>query len=388
MLGGTPVFAILRHGNGLANPVFFVINIVRRNGMNKLTINFYLLLGLLLLIPKNEIKSQNLLTMDVMGFEDGKFSRKPVDFFDPGGSGLNCLWDFSGFDYAKPPHKVIQRIDSLGRMMVTDDKQVTYYRMMGDSLLEFGNESPLRIIYYHEPLCIMKYPMEVGDSISKKFEGYGIYCGDHYFKESGYCSVIVDGTGDILLSESDTLKNAFRVCKLRSYSIAMDIRPSNVDSAQLKQVIEERYEWYVKGCCKPIFESITSTSYSGLTPIGTTQYAYCCLPETKMYSMLDSKQENDKIQDDEDNSEPSGDIIHYKVDVDGDRVDVDYSLDDKANVNLLISNHMGVTYFCQKYTHDAGTGYHASFDIGNLPSGVYVLYINVNGKIYNEKIGK
>ena len=192
--------------------------------------------------------------------------------------------------------------------------------------------------------------------------------------------------GDILLSETDTLKNAFRVYKLRSYSVAMDIDLSKLDSARLKQVIEEKYEWYAKGYDKPVFETITSTSYAELSPLGTTQYAYCYLPE---YPMCDARcQQPEEIYEcrDKEGQGQFRDIIHYKVDVNGYRVNIDYSLDAKSNVTMLIASQMGMVYYSKRYAQGAGTGYQASFDIGGLRPGVYVLYINVDGKTYHEKI--
>lgn len=346
------------------------------------------LLGLLLLTPCNKISSQVLLTKDAIGFEEGDFTRNKLDYFNPGDGGQNCLWDFSDLEIPRSSHSVIQRTDSLERMVMIDDKQMTYYMMRGDSLMEIGNENPLKETYYYKPLCSMIYPMTYEDSFSKDFEGYGIYCGNHFFKEVGVCNVIVDGQGDIVLSETDTLKNALRVYKLKSYSIAMDVDPSKIDSAQLKQVIEEKYEWYVRGYNKPILESVTSTSYANLSPIGTTQYAYCCLPDNQSFNEDNLSSEDDNGNDGQNTSNIPKDIIHYTVTVEGGVVNIEYSLDAKANVTMLISNQLGVIYSNKRFTQDAGTGYHADFNIAGLRPGVYVLYINVNGKVYHETIRK
>lgn len=318
----------------------------------------------------------------------GDVVKKQTEHLNPGRGGTNCLWDFSNIDISGTVIRETNNIDSLGRIMITDSRQITYYRMRGDSLLEIGNETPLKVTAYNKPICSMKYPMTLGDSISKVFEGYGVYCGDHYFKEMGISTVVVDGQGDIILSETDTMKNVLRVYKLKSYSIAMDIKPSKIDSVQLKQIIEEKYEWYAKGYERPVFESVTSTSYADLSPLGTTQYSYCNIPELLSSDNDECLSGNDDGQSYDDMGGTSQDIIHYSVFVNGNHVDVDYSLDKKANVTMLISSHMGMIYQCIRQTQDAGTGYNVNFDIGSLPPGVYVLYINVNGKVYHEKISK
>ena len=342
------------------------------------------------------VSSQNLLTKDDIGFRAGDFERRSIAYFDPGNSGSNCLWDFSDLDIAEKTQTIVQTIDSLGQMTVTDNKQMTYYEMRGDSLLEIGHETPLKEMSYYKTPCSMKYPMALGDSISKTFEGFGVYCGDHYYKEKGVCNVIVDGIGDIILSETDTLRNALRVYKLRSYSIAMDMEPLKLDSSELKQVIEERYEWYVKGFNKPVLETITCSSYSNLSPLGTTQYAFCNLPD---FSMLDlenhqsgnsnnESNSNDNNNNDEDGQNSQQDVIHYSVNVNGNHVNIEYALDADANITMLLANNMGMLFMSNHFSQGAGEGYHADFDIGSLRPGVYVLYINVNGKVYQEKIRK
>lgn len=356
--------------------------------MYKTTLKFYTFLGLFVFILTNEINSQSLLTKDAIGLKSGTFSRKTVRYFTPGDSGTDCLWDFSNLDISPTSHNVVQEIDSLGQMVITDDRQITYYMTREDSLFETGSETPLKKVVYYEPLCRMKYPMTFEDSISKAFEGYGVYCGDHYFKETGVCNIVVDGLGNIVLSETDTLKNAFRVYKLKLYSIAMDMEPSKIDSARLKQVIEEKYEWYVKGYNKPVFESVTSTSYANLNPIGTTQFAYCSLTETLLCNRDKRLHGNAKDESDKERQLLFTDIIHYSVNYDGNLVNIDYSLDAKANVTMILANSMGIIYDSKRYTQDKGSEYHVDFHLGGLRPDLYVLYINVNGKVYNEKIKK
>lgn len=335
-----------------------------------------------LCIPFCEIHSQH---EDTTVIKHGAYPRTTAEYFTSGGSGNDCSWDFSNLKISKNSHLVSQDVDSIGQIVVTDDRQIAYYIIRNDSLLEVGNESPMKEISYYKPICRMRYPIVWGDSISKPFEGYGIYCGDHIYKESGVSTTIVDGAGKIILSETDTLRNVLRVYKLRSYSVAMDMDPSKLDSTEIKQIIEERYEWYLEGCSRPAFETITSTSYADQNQLGTTRYAYCNIPT--LYS--EQNNQNDTIsQSHEEDTLHVRDIIHYNISSDGYHVNIEYNLKEKATITMLISNNMGVIYDSKRYSHDAFNDYHASFDIGGLRPGVYVLYINVNGKVYSEKIKK
>ena len=47
---------------------------------------------------------------------------------------------------------------------------------------------------------------------------------------------------------------------------------------------------------------------------------------------------------------------------------------------------MGMLYDNRQWTQSAGQGYTAQIECYGLPTGMYILYINVNGKVYSEKV--
>ena len=47
---------------------------------------------------------------------------------------------------------------------------------------------------------------------------------------------------------------------------------------------------------------------------------------------------------------------------------------------------MGFLFVSRQWTQEAGQGYSAQIDCNGLRPGVYILYINVNGKVYSEKV--
>lgn len=353
-----------------------------------LNYKFYIVWGLLMLPTFGAISAQPPLTKESIGLKSGVFSRRAVKFFDAGDNGHDCVWDFSNLEVSDEEQTVRQNLDSLGRIVVTDNKEIKYFITRGDSLLLTGDETPMIDISYSFPILRMKYPMALNDSVSKKFEGYGVYCGDHFYKQSGVISIVVDGFGDILLSKNDTLKNALRVYKLKSYSIAMDMDPSKIDSAKLKQVVEETYEWYIDGIERPVLESITSTSYSNMNPLGTTRYAYCNLTDDEVLNKKKASQNNSKDNNKLSSSDSQYNIIDYDVDIKDSSIGVTYNLSSKANITILLSNALGMIFEQKRFVQNAGSNYHVNFDISRLIPDVYILYINVNGKIYNEKFNK
>lgn len=353
--------------------------------MAKQRLSITAVLMLLTLAFAPEICAQKQLTKGMIAFQAGQFARRTLNYFTAGDRGEHCVWDFSKLKIDKTEQTVRQKIDTLGRLSVTDDKQITYYAIGNDSLFEIGNEAPLTRTFYHEPICQAVLPMALGDSISTPFAGFGIYCNDHYYKQSGVSNVVVDGLGCILLTEGDTLRNVLRVYKYKSYFVAMDTDPTKLDSARLKQVIEERYEWYVKGLPRPVFETLTSTSYDDLTPLGTTQLAYCALP-ADVQAVVDEQWRTRQGKTDTDTPAAPQNIIHYAVNMSEGVATVSYALDERANVTMLLCDNMGMLYGSKRFTQEAGEGYQAQFDLRSLRHGVYILYINVNGKVYSEKV--
>lgn len=149
-----------------------------------------------------------------------------------------------------------------------------------------------------------------------------------------------------------------------------------------------RYDWYARGYQYPIFSTISSTSYDDLTPLGTTQNSYCLLPDIQKIS-YDPYNEDIRRQDSLDavNGDNAGqDIIHYSTSLIGNKITVKYSLDQAADINVLICDPWGIVRRQKRVHCDKGENYSMTFDCGGLSHGQYVLYMNVNGKIYNEKI--
>lgn len=168
----------------------------------------------------------------------------------------------------------------------------------------------------------------------------------------------------------------------------MDIDSAALDTAKLTQVIDERYEWYLPDSQYPIIENVISTTYLNMDVIGTTKYAYCNLPEDQVaYYITPEEENNDEEEDDDGNKNPPApDIIHYEIETQGKVININYSLDEDANITTIVASYIGILCMSKQWTQNAGQGYSVQIDCGGLHPGIYILYINVNGKIYSEKV--
>ena len=314
--------------------------------------------------------------------------KSKIRYFSPGKGGKDRVWDFSRKLGSKESSQVMFYKDSTGVVSVVEQGKILYYRTTPDSLILFASESSLEKRDYARKKFSKRFPLQYNDSITKRFRCEGVYCGNHPFREVGTTTVKVDANGSIVLAENDTVKNVRRVHTIDSYSICMDIDSVALDTAKLTQVIDERYEWYLPESQYPIIEDVTSTTYLNMNAVGTAKYAYCNLPEDQVAYYI--TQEDEDATDETDNSfdevQDEPDIIHYNVSNNGGVINITYDLDAEATISTLVASHMGMTYRQRTWNQQAGQGYSMQIDCNGLRHGTYILYLNVNGKIYSEKV--
>lgn len=328
----------------------------------------------------------NLSDMDLASTDSLIKSR--IRYFSPGKGGRDKVWDFSKKLGSKESLQVKFMKDSTGVISVTEPGRINHYRTTPDTLILIGSESPLDKRKYAREKVSKLFPLEYGDSIIMPFRCEGMYCGDHPFREVGTTIVKVDANGSIILSENETIDNVRRVHTIDSYSICMDIDSAALDTAKLTQIIDERYEWYLPNSQYPIIEDVTSTTYFNMDVIGTTRYAYCNFPEDQAAFYVTPEDED--TTDEQDNSfdaDPqTPDVIHYSIETNGKVIQLTYDLDEDVSITTIVASHTGMLCLNRQWTQSAGQGYTQQIDCNGLRPGIYILYINVNGKVYSEKV--
>lgn len=329
-----------------------------------------------------------LIAANVYGQAIDSLQKSQIRYFSPGKGGKQKVWDYTDKLKAKQSLQVTFMTDSTGVLSVNEPGSINYYRCTSDSLVLIASESPLEKRDYVVNKFFKKFPLDYGDSISMPFRCEGVYCGDHPFREAGVTTVRVDGEGSIVLAENDTLRNVRRVHTIDVYFVCMDRDSAALDTARLTQVIDERYEWYLTDARYPIIEDVTSTTYHNMDVVGTTKYAYCNLPDhlAAAYITPDEEPDGGEQEGFADEGRQTADIIHYQVETQGGNIVISYDLDAAATIQTIVANHMGMLCSSRQWTQPAGQGYMSQIDCTGLQPGVYVLYMNVNGKVYSEKI--
>lgn len=312
------------------------------------------------------------------------FQMIPYTYY--GDDGENQVWDISQSGVCGRDHIVKCLVVDSELIRYTDPQRVTYCTLTDERIEQCAVESRLAITGYsaNKRKLFMKFPLEYGDSVSAPFDGYGLYCGNHNTRECGQVVLRADATGTLILSPNDTIRNVLRVYTLTTSSLAMDVDVSRLDTTKLKQEVEERYDWYAKGRVLPLYTTIVRTSFTNLQPIATTASAYKVSQES--YNSTEYAEKRDSFPDAVISETNANDSFHYNLTQCDGSIQVNCSSEEDATLTALLVSSMGVTYRSARETIRVGEDSSFSFNYLGLPHGHYIVYMNVNGRIYSHTV--
>ena len=306
-----------------------------------------------------------------------------VTYVTPGESGMNAIWDFRNVEVRTASYPIEYADGGDSCLYAIDPNSMCSYCLFGDTLVQMTYQSPLTHIDYSIPIPELSYPFSYGDTLCGNFKGTGRYSGHNGISVEGTSFVEADGEGTLVISDECTLKNALRVRTLRTSSFCVARDTAAKDTLERLLEVEENYRWYARGYRNPLFETRSVSYYRGINLLKTYKEAYRILPDS-LRKLADSvnvvgERQGSCVDD-------ARDVITYDVVRDGRSVRIDYSLTSRATVSAIVSDPMGVIYQRSSRSDKAGEGYSITFDVGGLRHGKYILYLNVNGKVYDNKI--
>lgn len=369
-------------------PIIFYTNMKKLKG----------LLTILFLLFCSVGYAQNILSLPANLIQPGdSITKERVKYVYAGDAGKDVIWDFSNLEKEDTYYIKYDTINQ-SQWEGYDTQKTYYYRIANDGMQMTGYESPLLNMDYKLSLLILPFPLQFNQTYSADFLGEGRYCGTHYERTLGAVRITADAQGTLILSESDTLYNTLRVYTVNTMSIRLSNDSCYNDADNMKQVITEHYQWYARGYRYPVFETITSSTYDNMNHVATQQLSYRCPPEIQMVLndsineriRLEQQQLSDNNKNEYDNGSlhpHGGDVsFTYGVNVNGNHVIISYNLDQTATIHAMMVDVLGNIYHDMQQTNSAGSNYLMSIDTTGLRRGQYIIYINVNGKIYNTKI--
>lgn len=360
--------------------------------------------AVLLLTSLVAVHAQEMLTSACNQLQTGdSLTFIKTNFFYAGAAGEDAYWDYSGWEETG---SYILKFDTLknNQLLGFDPQKLWKYHVVEKGLALSGYEDNLTRVDYGEEKLILPLPLQYGQTYSKAYQGQGLYSGTHHIKTFGMVQITADAQGTLILSETDTLYNTLRVYTVDTEAVRLSKDSCRNDSDNLKQVITERYQWFVRGYRYPVLETVCSSTYHNLNHIATQQYGYLC-PPTIQAALSDSINEqirkNDALSQAErnynghgdENYDPNNPNYHgndsgftYDIHTNGSQVTITYCLDSAAQFHVMVVDVMGMVYRDIQQNSNAGNNQTMNIDCSGLRRGQYIIYMNVNGSIYNHKI--
>jgi hypothetical protein len=348
--------------------------------------------------------------------------KQQVVYMNPGKSGKDILWDFSGLRFINQSYSVCYNSFPNNPQLIAGTEHQTryYYVLSNDSLLVTGYENPTTIMKYDQPKLFLRFPMLYGDSINCFFNGKGRYCENLDITSYGSSFTIADATGRMILPNGDTLQHVVRIhCKeiLLDKSKALGSPISSDDSvdsvfnsfckfpsvrADSDILSIDSYKWYASGYRYPILETISTSNIHGnsITPCFSTAFYYP--PEFHNYLTNDELNRKilDKLKRDKGSLQTQG---KDDINIDLEESFFRYRCYPNPVLNMLTLNlflkcdaifsynlydMQGKLYQHTDPHQLISNSYSLNIDMSNCLSGLYILEIRINDKLYSEKIIK
>lgn len=310
-----------------------------------------------------------------------------VDYYNPGNAGEDEVWDFRSANILNKDNYVMEiSVDSSSRYHKLIGNETFSYVYDSGYLKQYKTENRLSKILYFDKKVSIKYPFQFCDSIKESFQGYGMYCGNHFIRLKGDVFVKADGAGQVILSEKDTLNNVIRIYTVSTTSMNMGVDFADLDTLNTKQEIEEKYEWFCKGFRYPLYVIIQKSSYNNLEFVGSSNYAYRANPESFLSindTRNDSLRQSELLKQQLELKKKSQNVFFVIDNTDG-KLNFRYSSRDVGYVSIVIAGSNGILYRKNNYKLEICDSGNIHIQTDGLLPAQYILYANVNGKVYSK----
>ncbi len=322
-----------------------------------------------------------------------------------------CVWSLEDAELSENSYNAEYSTET-DTLMAVERGDRTYYSQDRSTVSIIGSENFMELISYDMPEIWLRFPMQVGDSVCGFFNGSGPYCERFFMRRYGTYKTKADAAGTLVLPKGDSLRNVIRLHteryvgtitvpidtmekKIPAFTVDSIIRLLVPDTAKVR---EDVYRWYAEGFRYPILEAKSLSFCDSLL----TEEMYYCPPD--MQRTLANDEENERIRTrlaeeerarwlasspDEDSNPKSrgkdGFTYNLPQDDNSDQVTINYSTDHATKMTALVTNALGYVYRRADQSCAVGNG-QATIDCSGLRRGQYILYINVDGEQYAEKV--
>ena len=324
----------------------------------------------------------------------------------------NGIWSLEDAELSEGTYNAEYSTES-DTLIAVERGDRTYFSQDRGTVSIIGSENYMERMSYDMPEAWLKFPMQLGDSISGYFNGTGPYCERLFMRRFGTYLTVADAVGKLVLPEGDTLRHVLRLhterhvgirlapidtmkCKIPIFTVDSIVRNMAADSVKMQ---EDIYRWYADGYRYPVLEaSVLSRNGKRLTAD-----VYYCSPDVQRTLAYD--EENEAVRErlakedaaararslDDDYSRRSkncgneGFAYNLSLNDGSNLMTIHYDIDHNTKMTALVANTLGYVYRRVDHNCDSGNG-QATIDCKGLRKGQYIIYINVDGNQYAEKI--
>jgi len=327
------------------------------------------------------LSAQTVLTYATHGMQEGDvLTLTKITDFNVGNSGANQVWDFSN---AK--ENGTQTIDYNANPTANNNAGKSFACLLGGKTTKFHSVSNKEKLYhglstgnakieFEKPIVEMAFPFQYQSQISGEMKGtYTTLPSGKIETIDGNYSVTADGWGTLILPNGVTLNNVLRVVYVKDYSQTMgDINYYITVKHYLYYAAESRYpvlqvnEAKTTCDCACKFNDLTALYNPNVVP--NNKPTPQVMPETPQVTPEIVSNFNYTLYPNPAKTEL--------------RVDYNVLADSKIKISIIdIAGKKVKTIVNTKQELGA---YSIVTDVDRLTDGVYVLEIQVNGKVYTE----
>lgn len=261
------------------------------------------------------------------------------------------------------------------------------------------------------PEIAMIFPFHYGDSIKGYFYDTGSYCDKLKHRTFGRYALSADREGTLILPNGDSLSNTLQIHK-KSYSASL-FYPNDVPLSPSETFTKDSINFFLengnatlcqditwlfcKGFRYPLIEKVTSWIIQNKKN-SLNEYTIFFNPYEQNYLALDDtnrKLRKDNVLNGENSSTDikakNKNIISYHMVQDklSQSIIIEYTLNQDASVEGIISDTKGIAYSKALQHHKAGDNYTMVLSYQNLPpKQTFVVNISTKGILFSEKFNK
>lgn len=358
--------------------------------------------------------------------------KEQVAFKNPGRSGENVIWNFSGLETINSKYKLTfqspnltndsiyimgrdtilkEEMDISNLIIGKEHSTMYYYLIKNDTLFCLGHENPMTLIHNTVPFPLMIYPFQYKQKIEHLFESEGMHSSHRKTNTFGSIKIESDAYGKIVLPSGDTLNNVTRIKTTQIINdtsntknnyhlnelskILLKRQTKREHEKQNKQIEANTYSWYVKGYRYPVFETVQGFEIidSLKNEIFSTAYFY---PPINHY-YLDNDSHNimvlDSLNSEKEISTSTSWInnnfsYNFWPNPVSNILNIEYKLEQEASISIILYNSTyGITKTIPSKHKSIGL-YTETIDCSTLYPGTYIIIFNVKDESVSSIILK